>query len=132
MQKPELPEPSIPAFTVQEQRVRALYTADQLAAAVAAAAVKEREEARKQYQSEIEKWKAEAVTAEKWKSLVLSKDGDGRTVQAIEQEAIAKEREACAKVCDELAEKYANAIWLGTEEFVCVKLSEKIRARSNK
>lgn len=52
---------------------------------------------RRKHQADIEKWKSEAATAEKWRGLALSKDGDGRCVQRIQQEAAEKEREACAQ-----------------------------------
>jgi hypothetical protein len=48
------------------------------------------------------KLKHELLTLEKWKGMALAKDGDGRTVQEIEREAREAEREACAKVCDDL------------------------------
>ena len=52
--------------------------------------------------AEREKLKHELLTLEKWKGMALAKDGDGRTVQEIEREAREAEREACAKVCDDL------------------------------
>ena len=58
---------------------------------------------RRRHQADIERWKEAAVTAEKWRGLALSKDGDGRTVQRIQQEATDAERAACAKVCDDRA-----------------------------
>lgn len=55
---------------------------------------------RQNQQADIERWKADAATAEKWRGIACSKDGDGRTVQLIQQEAAAVEREACALVCE--------------------------------
>lgn len=69
-----------------------------LAALVAAAE-------RRKHQADIERWKTEAATAEKWRGLALSKDGDGRTVQRIQQEAAEKEREACAALCDDIVQE---------------------------
>ena len=60
---------------------------------------------RRKHQADIEKWKTEAATAEKWRGLALSKDGDGRCVQRIQQEAAAKEREACALLVEKNAPK---------------------------
>lgn len=42
---------------------------------------------RRKHQADIERWKAAAATAEKWRGRALSQDGDGRTVQRIQQEA---------------------------------------------
>ena len=52
------------------------------------------------HQADIEKWKGAAATAEKWRGMALSKDGDGRTVQAIQAEAREWERQACEKACE--------------------------------
>lgn len=54
------------------------------------------------HQSEIQRLTALANTAEKWRGVAMARDGDGRTVQQVQAEARADEREACAKVCDEL------------------------------
>lgn len=54
------------------------------------------------HQSEIQRLTALANTAEKWRGIAMARDGDGRTVQQVQAEARADEREACAKVCDEL------------------------------
>ena len=97
---------------------------------------------RRKHQADIERWKTEAATAEKWRGLALSKEGDGRTVQRIQQEAAALEREACAALADRAAAE-SNATY---EECVSArdpnlglvaagareqakKLSEAIRAR---
>lgn len=53
---------------------------------------------RKKHQADIERWKGEAAKAEKWRGLALAKDGDGRTVQVLQAEARAEEREACARL----------------------------------
>lgn len=60
---------------------------------------------RRKYQADIERWKAEAATAEKWRGLALSKEGDGRCVERIQQEAAEKEREACAALCDDMVQE---------------------------
>lgn len=44
---------------------------------------------RRKHQADIERWKGEAATAEKWRGLALAKDGDGRAVQRVQQEAVA-------------------------------------------
>ena len=75
---------------------------------------------RRKHQADIEKWKAEAATAEKWRGLALSKDGDGRCVQRIQQEAAEKEREACAL----LVEKECAENWVSVD-----KVAAAIRAR---
>jgi hypothetical protein len=54
---------------------------------------------RQKHQTDIERWKAEAATAQKWRALALAKDGAGQSVQLIQQEAAAIEREACAQAC---------------------------------
>ncbi len=64
---------------------------------------------RRKHQADIERWKAEAATAEKWRGLALSKEGDGRTVQRIQQEAAALEREACLRIADDCAEADMHA-----------------------
>ena len=61
---------------------------------------------RRKHQSDIEAWKAEAATAEKWRALALCKDPmqPGKAVQEIQREAMEREREACASACDALAD----------------------------
>lgn len=59
---------------------------ERFAALVAAKAALEE---RQKHQADIERWKGEAAKAEKWRGLALAKDGDGRTVQRVQQEAIA-------------------------------------------
>lgn len=49
---------------------------------------------RQKHQADIERWKADAATAEKWRGIACAKHGDGRTVQLIQQEAATAEREA--------------------------------------
>lgn len=81
---------------------------------------------RKKHQTDIERWKAEAATAQKWRALALAKDGSGQSVQLIQQEAAAIEREACAKVC-EYIETFEDA-----EAVSCIaEASAAIRARGN-
>ena len=64
------------------------------------ARIVELEAERRKHQADIEAWKAEAAKAERWRSLALGKDPlqPGKVVQAIQQEAAAVEREACAQV----------------------------------
>lgn len=97
---------------------------------------------RRKHQADIEKWKSEAATAEKWRGLALSKEGDGRCVERIQQEAAAFEREACAALADRAAAEshstYEHCISVrdpnsglvaaGAKE-QAKKLSEAIRAR---
>lgn len=59
---------------------------ERFAALVAAKAAQDE---RQKYQADIERWKGEAAKAEKWRGLALARDGDGRTVQLVQQEAIA-------------------------------------------
>lgn len=56
-----------------------------------------------EHQADIEKWKEAAATAEKWRGIALSKDGNGRTVQAVQAEARAWERNACLEICKAIA-----------------------------
>lgn len=82
---------------------------------------------RRKHQADIERWKGEAAKAEKWRSLALSKDGDGRTVQRIQQEAAEAEREACANIDPGpwgiLANEMPGSVWR--------KYKAAIRARGN-
>ena len=85
---------------------------------------------RRKHQADIEKWKAEAATAEKWRGLALSKDGDGRCVQRIQQEAAAKEREACAALCDDMAQEEQGKVDRDySREDTAEELAVLIRAR---
>lgn len=52
----------------------------------------------------------ELLTLEKWKGLALAKDGDGRTVQQVEADARAAEREECAKLADANRADYTAAV----------------------
>ena len=91
---------------------------------------------RRKHLTYIEFWKQAAMTAEKWRGFALSKDsgGNGSTVQHLQQEAAAVEREACAKLCDN--EKPANP-WkpvsshLEGQFEMAGHLAERIRARGN-
>ena len=78
---------------------------------------------RRKHQADIERWKAEAATAEKWRGLALSKEGDGRCVRRVQQEAAEKEREACAL----LVEKKCAENWVSVD-----KVAAAIRARSKR
>lgn len=57
---------------------------------------------RRKHQTDIEAWKAEAATAEKWRGMALDKDPmhPGKVVQEIQREAVEREREACAQVAE--------------------------------
>lgn len=91
-------------------------TADAISAAVAAE--------RQKQQADIERWKAEAATAEKWRGIACAKHGDGRTVQIIQQEAAAAEREACALVCE--AKDTGRRL---TTDYKVLECASAIRAR---
>ena len=45
-----------------------------------------------------EEVRADLARIEKWRGLALSRDGDGRTVEAIREEAMAEERRACLAI----------------------------------
>lgn len=81
---------------------------------------------RRKHQADIERWKAEAATAEKWRGLALSKEGDGRCVQRVQQEAAEKEREACAQAIEYMATQYAMG---SIEERLLERAAEAILAR---
>lgn len=84
---------------------------------------------RRKHQADIEKWKAEAATAEKWRGLALSKEGDGRCVQRIHQEAAEKEREACAALCDDIVQEEEGKLDRNyTREDTAEELAVLIRA----
>ena len=61
---------------------------------------------RSKHQAEIQRLTTLANTAEKWRGIAMARDGDGRTVQEVQAEAVAAEREACAKVCEGM--QYCN------------------------
>lgn len=86
---------------------------------------------RRKHQADIEQWKAAAAKAEHWRAMALSRDGDGRTVQQIQAEAAAAEREACARLVYETGEWHGEG-WRST---LCMKtksaISASIRARGN-
>ena len=54
------------------------------------------------HQADIRRLTTLANTAEKWRGIAMARDGDGRTVQEVQAEAVAAEREACAKVCERI------------------------------
>lgn len=104
-------------------------------------------------QTEMQRLTDKAQTAEKWRGIALARDGDGRTVQAVQQEAVADflrssgqyltndasrenaiaeavavEREACAATLE------ANAERCGPESMMRLILETNaaaIRARGN-
>lgn len=85
---------------------------------------------RRKHQADIERWKAEAATAEKWRGLALSKDGDGRCVERIQQEAAEKEREACAALCDDMVqEEEGKLVRDYSREGAAMELRTLIRTR---
>lgn len=45
-----------------------------------------------------EEVRADLARIEKWRGLALSRDGEGRTVEAIREEAMAEERRACLAI----------------------------------
>ena len=45
-----------------------------------------------------EEVRADLARIEKWRGLALSRDGDGRTVEAIREEAMGEERRACLAI----------------------------------
>lgn len=57
---------------------------------------------RRKHQADIEAWKAEAATAEKWRGMALAKDPmqPGKAVQELQREAMEREREACADLVE--------------------------------
>lgn len=56
---------------------------------------------RRKHQADIERWKAEAATAEKWRGLAMAREGaNGRVIQEVQEEAAALAREACIQACD--------------------------------
>ena len=79
-------------------KARRLEVDQAIGAAVAAERVK--------HQPEIQRLTELANTAEKWRGIAMARGGDGRTVQEVQEEARAAEREACAKVCDELHDQW--------------------------
>lgn len=77
---------------------------------------------RRKHQADIEAWKAEAATAEKWRGLALAKDPmqPGKTVQEIQREAVEREREACAQIADSIAAQD------GMDNHCCVPVAEDV------
>ena len=71
--------------------------------------------------TEREKLQSELLKLNQWKGIALSNDGDGRTVQMIEEEARAAEREACATVPAIFGDSFNNT-----------SIAAAIRARGNK
>jgi len=82
---------------------------------------------RRKHQSDVGLWKAEAAKAEMWRGLALGKDPmhAGKVVQQIQHEAMAMEREACAKECERVRAVSAVSYETGSE---CAKA---IRARGS-
>ena len=86
-----------------------------------------RADERRKHQTAIESWQAEALQAQKWRGLALSKDPmqPGKVVQAIQEEAAAREREACALVCERRVVDDHNR-----EDLEAQRCATAIRARS--
>ena len=82
----------------------------------------------RQLQYENEALRTAVVTTEKWRGLAMSRDGDGRTVQSVQSEAAAVEREACAKVAAAISDKYAVGHY-GNEVDIADEIQAAIRAR---
>ena len=72
------------------------------------------------YQAEIQRLTTLANTAEKWRGIAMSLDGNGRTVQEVWAEGAANEREVCAKMVEQ---------WFNTNPDDC---AAAIRARADK
>lgn len=83
---------------------------------------------RRKHQADIEAWKAEAATAEKWRGMALAKDPmqPGKAVQEIQREAMEREREACAVAAERMARLTAARMGLEVQD-AC---AASIRARS--
>ena len=94
-----------------------------------------RAEERRLLMGENDRLRMLAATAEKWRGLATAKFGDGRTVQEIQREAAEEEREACAKVCDDLErEGFHYETYDGWEEVPAeaCHCAAAIRARGQK
>lgn len=83
---------------------------------------------RRKHQADIEAWKAEAATAEKWRGMALAKDPmqPGKAAQEIQREAMEREREACAQAAERMARLTAARMGLEVQD-AC---AASIRARS--
>jgi len=82
---------------------------------------------RRKHQADIERWKGSAATAEKWRGMALARHGDGRTVQAVQDEAREAEREACAKLCD----LHSRLMWNDDRKAQARTMASVIRARKD-
>lgn len=60
----------------------------------------------KAYLTELEALRDKANWAAKWRGIAVARDGDGRTVQTIQAEAIAEERKACAHMAAHFTGSY--------------------------
>lgn len=61
------------------------------------------------HQADIEHWKAQAAQAEKWRGMAHARHCDSKkVVQEIQREAMEREREACAQVCEEMAQHWQD------------------------
>lgn len=74
--------------------------------------------------AELEELRYKACTAEKWRGMALAKDGDGRTVQAVQTEARDEER----KACENIAEHFTGSYEAGQEGKA---IAAAIRARAD-
>lgn len=88
---------------------------------------------RRKHQSDIEAWKAEAATAEKWRGMALAKDPmhPGKAVQEIQRESMEREREACAKLAAAHPMPYGHCHVSGhAADMTASSIARAIRARS--
>lgn len=69
------------------------------------------------HQAEIQRMTTLANTAKKWRGIAMSRDG--RTVQEVQAEAVAAEREACAKIANKQGTSSGQ------------RIAENIRARGS-
>lgn len=67
---------------------------------------------RRKHQEDIEFWKAQAATAEKWRGMALAKDPlqPGQVVQEIQREAMELEREACAQTVEMTPSQFGEQV----------------------
>lgn len=79
---------------------------------------------RKAYLTELEDLRDKASWSEKWRGIAVARDGDGRTVQAVQTEARDEER----KACENIAEHFTGSYEVGQEGKA---IAAAIRARAD-
>lgn len=86
---------------------------------------------RRKHQADIEAWKAEAATAERWRGMALAKDPmqPGKAVQEIQREAMEREREACAKLADAQLRNTSMLMSFPPKSGAAWEIAAAIRAR---